>query len=104
MRVFRNDKQTGRIHIETIDKADFEALTRIFHIFHKTVCNGVIRVSLCRMNDNAGLLVYNQKIVVFVNDSYGNILGRKIAAFLRKLYRQHIAFCGSDMAADFLSV
>ena len=57
----------------------FKRLTGVRHILHQPVCDGVDRMTFGRMDDDAGLLVDDQQIVILIYRIDRDILRRKIA-------------------------
>ena len=66
--VFRNNKKTGSVHIQSVDKAYLIAFSLIKHPLHQSVGYGMAWLSLGGVNHYAGLLIDNQKIIVLIDN------------------------------------
>ena len=90
--VFSNNKEAGGVHVQPVDKTYLVAFSIIQHFFHDAVGYGVAGLTLCRMNNNSGLLVYYKKVFVLVNHRNRDILGREVTFFFRYNYSDNVTW------------
>lgn len=100
-RVLGNDENTRCISVKSVDKANLKMFAGLIHSVHESIGAGTGGIALGRVDHKAGLLVDEEKILVFINGEERNVLSFKIASFLRENYCHHIAcvnlvpaFCG----------
>ena len=102
--VFGYDEKTGSVHVEAVDEADFEGLSRMFHVIHKSIGHGACGMTFGRMDDEPRLLVDDQQIVIFIYWIQWYRLRLEKAFFFRKIDADHVADFWLDPAGRLLIV
>ncbi|MNP40756.1 hypothetical protein D3C76_1344200 [compost metagenome] len=65
-----------------MNRSEPEALALGFPVMNNAICQSTCVMSMCRMNDDARILVDNKQVLIFIQNGKGNRFRQNIIRFL----------------------